>query len=135
MASLDKQTNEIEKITCDIHAVQRTLNSTSRALERADTVAEEMIFLAASTDTYSSHKLESYRRLRTLRLKFIGAIETFEKIGIAEKVARDLATKIGEEMYRSSGHGFRLILEDLKEVKDENDELASKIDSLSSTLP
>ena len=134
MTSLDKQTNEIEKITCDIHVVQKTLTSVSRTLERADAVAEEMIFLAASTDPRSSHKVESYRRLRTLRLKFNGTIKTVEKIGIAEKTARDLSTKIEEEIYRSSSDGFRQILVDLKEVQDENDDLASKIDLLSSNL-
>ena len=135
MTSLDKQTSEIEKITSDIRAILKTLNSTSSAVERADAVAEEMIFLAASTDSRSRHKIESYRKLRNLRLKFYETIETIEKIGMSEKAARELEIKIEEEAQRSSGNGYRQILLDLKEIKNENYELMSRIESLSTTMP
>lgn len=131
ITSLNKQSKEIVKIASDIHSIQRVLNSTTSTLERADAVAEEMIFLAASTDTRSHEKTESYRRLRTLRLQFNETVDTVGRIGQLEKLARDLETKIEEESGRLSAEAFRQISLDLNEIRNENNDLMMKIQNAS----
>jgi Protein of unknown function (DUF812) len=131
ITSLNKQSKEIVKIASDIHSIQRVLNSTTSTLERADAVAEEMIFLAAITDIRSHEKTESYRRLRTLRLQFNEAVDTVGRIGQLEKLARDLETKIEEESGRLSAEAFRQISLDLNEIKNENNDLMMKIQDAS----
>jgi hypothetical protein len=51
------QEKEIEKITSDIRAIQKTINTTTSALERADVVAEELIFAAANDQSRSGLEL------------------------------------------------------------------------------
>lgn len=119
------------KIASDIHSIQRVLNSTTSTLERADAVAEEMIFLAASTDIRSHEKTESYRRLRTLRLQFNETIDTVGKIGQLEKLGREFEAKIEEETGRLSAVAFRQISLDLNEIQNENKDLMMKIQDAS----
>ena len=100
VSSLDKQTKDIDKITTDIRAIQKTLNITRSALERADTVAEELIFVSASADINDREKADTYRRLKRLRSTFNDSIETVNKIGQLDTIARDLEAKIEEEQRR-----------------------------------
>jgi hypothetical protein len=43
-ASLAKQNKEVDKITNDIRDLQKTINSNTNTLQRADAIAEELIF-------------------------------------------------------------------------------------------
>ena len=127
VSSLDKQTKDIEKITTDIRAIQKTLNITRSALERADTVAEELIFVSASADINDREKADTYRRLKRLRSTFHDSIETVNKIGQLDTIARDLEAKIEEEQRKVSAFNFQQINDDLAEIKLENSALILRI--------
>ena len=127
VSSLDKQTKDIDKITTDIRAIQKTLNITRSALERADTVAEELIFVSASADINDREKADTYRRLKRLRSTFYDSIETVNKIGQLDTIARDLEAKIEEEQRKVSAFNFQQINDDLTEIKLENSALILRI--------
>jgi Protein of unknown function (DUF812) len=133
VTSLDKQTKGIQKITSDIHVIQKLYNTTASSLERADAVVEEMVFLSASTksSTLAAEKIESYRKLYNLRLKFKNTIETVEKVGQLEKLSRDLETRIEQESSRSYADAFDRISFDLSKIQEENRTLLLSINSAS----
>jgi hypothetical protein len=130
--SLSKQNVEIEKITSDIRDIQKTINSTTSALQRADAVAEELIFSAANGPNSSPAMLDTYRRLRLMRTKFEQVIDTVTKIGQQEKLTRDFETKIDAETARMSTNNVTQISHDLVEISNENEQLIAKIKELAS---
>ena len=130
MTSLEKQTKEIDKVISDIRIIQKTLNATRSALERADTIAEEMVFSSANSDVTDQVKVESYRRLRKFRSTFNDAIETVSKIGQSDTTARELEAKLAEEQKRISIDNFNQIQFDLNEIRHANDELILMIKSV-----
>ena len=133
MTSLNKQTKGIQKITSDIHVIQKLYNTTASSLERADAVVEEMVFLSASTksSTLAAEKIESYRKLYNLRLKFKNTIEMVEKVGQLEKLSRDLEAKIEQESSRLYADAFDRISLDLSKIQEENRTLMLRISSAS----
>lgn len=133
MTSLNKQTKGIQKITSDIHVIQKLYNTTASSLERADAVVEEMVFLSASTksSTLAAEKIESYRKLYNLRLKFKNTIEMVEKVGQLEKLSRDLEAKIEQESSRLYADAFDRISLDLSKIQEENRTLMLSISSAS----
>jgi Protein of unknown function (DUF812) len=133
VTSLNKQTKGIQKITSDIHVIQKLYNTTASSLERADAVVEEMVFLSASTksSTLAAEKIESYRKLYNLRLKFKNTIEMVEKVGQLEKLSRDLETKIEQESSRLYADAFDRISLDLSKIQEENRALLLNIQSAS----
>ena len=133
MTSLNKQTKGIQKITSDIHVIQKLYNATASSLERADAVVEEMVFLSASTksSTLAAEKIESYRKLYNLRLKFKNTIEMVEKVGQLEKLSRDLEAKIEQESSRLYADAFDRISLDLSKIQEENRTLMLSISSAS----
>ena len=78
--SLTKQNVEIDKITSDIHTIQKTINHTTSALSRADAVAEELIYSAANGTNSEKAMVDTYRRLRSMRSKFEELIDTVTKV-------------------------------------------------------
>ena len=133
MTSLNKQTKGIQKITSDIHVIQKLYNTTASSLERAAAVVEEMVFLSASTksSTLAAEKIESYRKLYNLRLKFKNTIEMVEKVGQLEKLSRDLEAKIEQESSRLYADAFDRISLDLSKIQEENRTLMLSISSAS----
>ena len=75
VTSLDKQTNDTKKIISEIRSIQKLLKITQGAVDRADAVAEEMIFSSASADTGDKDKINTYKRLKKLRNLFTQSIK------------------------------------------------------------
>ncbi len=73
-----KQNKEIEKITGDIHTLQKTINAATATLSRSDAVTEELIFRAASSDkgVEDPVMLATYKRLKLMRQSFEELIAT-----------------------------------------------------------
>jgi methyl-accepting chemotaxis protein len=130
ITSLSKQNVEIEKITTDIHDIQKSINTTTSALQRADAVAEDLIYTAASTANADKAVVDTYRRLKNMRAKFEELIDTVTKIGQQEKMARDLENKIDVETGRMSSNNITQIGQDLLEIQAENDGLIARIKEL-----
>lgn len=127
IAQITKQKKDIDKITDDIRTIQKTINSTQQAMQRADAVAEELVYSAANASGSDPATVETYRRLRALRAKFDDLIATVGKIGQAEKASRDLETKVDQEINRVSSNNVDRIKADLDSVIKENAQLVAKI--------
>jgi len=130
IASVAKQNEEIDRITSDIRDIQKTINSSSSALQRADAVTEERIFTVATGSANDSSMVNIYRQLRALRASFEELILTIGKIGQLDKQARDFETKIDQEVSRVSSNNIERIFHDLEEVLAENTRLISAIKSM-----
>ncbi len=75
--------------------------------------------------------VDTYRRLKTLRTKFDELIETINKIGLQDRINRDLEIKIDQEQIRISSNNIERIKKDLDSVIDENNELVNQIKLIS----
>lgn len=131
IASISKQNKDIAKITNDIRDIQKTINSTSNTLQRADAVTEEKVYTVANASgSKDPAVVEAYRQLIQLRLKFENLIGTVNKIGAQEKNSRDLETKIDQETSRISSNNADRIKGDLQQVREENAQLVAQIKAL-----
>lgn len=131
IASIAKQNKEISHITSDIRDIQKSINASTSALQRADAVTEERIYAAANSSTGSSDPalVAMYRQLRMMRASFEELVSTLSKIGQSEKSTRDYETKIEQESSRVSANNFERIRTDLEEVTKENAQLVNLIKS------
>ena len=127
IAQVGKQNREIEKIVGDIHSVQKDINQSNSSLQRADAIAEEKVYSAANSPNSDPAMTDTYRHLRKLRSNFEALISTVEKIGIQDKIARGLETKIDQEQTRVSANNFDRISSDLEQIKNENNELLAQL--------
>jgi len=130
ISSIGKQNKDIDKITGDIRDIQKTINNSTLTLQRADAVAEELIYQAANGPGSDHAMVDTYRRLKTLRAKFEALVSTVGKIGVSEKSRRDLETKIDQEATRVSSNNVDRIKGDLEQVVKENVDLVAQIKRL-----
>ena len=125
--SISKQNVDIEKITNDIRDIQKTINISTLALQRADAIAEELIYSAANKSKPDNVVVHSYRQLKNLRSKFDQLNVVVTKVGSAEKQTRDLEVRIDQEMQRVSVNNFQKLKEDLELIKKENTALIKQL--------
>ena len=130
VASLDKQTNDTKKIISEIRSIQKLLKITQGAVDRADAVAEEMIFSSASADTGDKDKINTYKRLKKLRNLFTQSINIVTKVGQLDALSRELEAAIEEKQNRISVINFNQISLDLNEIKKENNDIILEINSM-----
>ena len=95
--SISKQNVDIEKITNDIRDIQKTINTSTLALERADAIAEELIYSAANKPRPDKVVVNTYRQLKNMRSKFDHMNSLVSRVGSAEKQSRDLEVRIDQE--------------------------------------
>jgi hypothetical protein len=131
IASIGKQNKEITKITNDIRDIQKTINSSTSTLQRADAIAEEKIYAAATGATHDNAMVDAYRQLKNLRSKFEDLVGIVNKIGAQDKQSADLETKIDQEQTRVSSNNMDRIKADLDQIKAENAQLVAQIKSVS----
>ena len=130
VTSLDKQTNDTKKIISEIRSIQKLLKITQGAVDRADTVAEEMIFSSASADTGDKDKIDTYKRLKKLRNLFTQSINIVTKVGQLDALSRELEAAIEEKQNRISVINYNQISLDLNEIKKENNDIILEINSI-----
>jgi hypothetical protein len=134
IGQIRKQDDQIGSLAQDIRDSQKSINTTSNGVARADAVAEEKIFRhASSTMAKSGVKnvgVESYRSLKTLRDTFSTLVETMKSIGQQDKAATEMETKIELEQARINVNNFKRIKTDLQKIKSENKAMMAKIQGL-----
>ncbi len=74
--------------------------------------------------------VDIYRKLKQLRSSFDTLVSTVSNIGLTEKSARDLETKIEQERNRVSAQNSERIQSDLQAVMQENVALTAQIKKL-----
>eukprot|EP01039_Chlorochromonas_danica_P009336 gene9336-10304_t len=127
--SIAKQNKEIAKITEDIRTIQKTINLQSHSLQRADGIAEEIIFQAANNSHQDITMIESYRRLKTLRSHFESLLNALAEMGLLEKTYRDLETKVEIERGRLTAMNTNRITQDLQMIQEENQKILNEVKS------
>ena len=75
ISSISKQNKDITKITNDIREIQKTINTFTNTVQRADAVAEDKVYTAANGPNREAAMLDAYRHLSALRTNFEGLIE------------------------------------------------------------
>ena len=134
IGQIQKQDDQIGTLAQDIRDGQKSINTTSNGVARADAVAEEKIFRHASNSTtkpgVKNTGVESYRSLKTLRDTFSTLVETMKSIGRQDKAATEVETKIELEQARISVNNFARIKTDLQKIKSENKAMMAKIQGL-----
>ena len=125
--SISKQNVDIDKITSDIREIQKTINTNTLALQRADAIAEELIYSAANKPRPDQVVVNTYRQLKNLRSKFDNMNVILNRVGSAEKQSRDLEVRIDQEMQRVSLNNFDKLREDLKLIRKDNDILIKQL--------
>ena len=109
---------------------QHYTRSNQNTLQRADAIAEERIYSAANAPGSDSATVGSYLNLTSLRASFDELVGTINKIGQLDKQARDLETKVDQEVGRVSANNFDRLLEDLQQVQQDNAKLVVQLKKL-----
>jgi chromosome segregation ATPase len=124
--SIRRLNEGIGSVTADIRIQQKRIQSLTQSVQRADALTEEKVYSKANQTT-NNVTMGAYKVLAHLRSKFDKLVETVDRIGQAEKAAWDLETKVDQEQSRVSSNNLELVMQDLKVIKLENQELRAKI--------
>ena len=129
--SINKQKTEIKRVVADIREVQSVINRTSDTLLRTEAIADESLFQAAKggegAGPAKESSVESYKKLSSLRGVFEELIQAVQEIGKSEKAARNFETRAETLLQRVSGQSVEGLVKDLRVVRKENKELATKL--------
>ncbi len=130
ITNISKQNKDVTKITNDIREIQKTINTFTNTVQRADAIAEDKVYSAANGPGRDTAMVESYRLLSNVRARFEDLIAIVNKTGAMEKQTRDLETKIDQEVSRVSSNNSERILSDLEAIKQENASLVAQIKAM-----
>jgi coiled-coil domain-containing protein 22 len=132
ISSIAKQKKEIDKIILEIANVQKDINATGEKLHRAEALADEKIFSTAKLEANKKDAamVDAYRHFSDIRAKFDELVTCISDIGKRETDARNLETKTEQLAERVSKNNTERILNDLKQVQEENAGLVNQIRSL-----
>lgn len=130
IAAIDKQNKEVQKVCKDIHSLQKSITQTTSALQRADAVAEELIYSAAHSATGDKSLVAVYKQLCELRSTFETLVGVTDGIATSERLRHELEQRLDQERGRVSSVSAEQVRADLRLVKDENAELIEKLKKL-----
>jgi Mg2+ and Co2+ transporter CorA len=135
IASIAKQKREIEKIILEVQRVQKDINATGERLSRAEAMADEKIFSTAKLEANKkdASMLQAYRHLADLRARFDDLVAAISDVGKREAEARDLEAKTDQLAERVTKNNTERILDDLRQVQQENAALVAQLRALKSS--
>jgi TolA-binding protein len=103
------------------------LNATSETLNRTFSVVEELVFADAKKDPVAA---QTYKLVAALNSHFNTLVQKIEETGAARNTALQLEENINKIQQRVSSLNFDRIMNDLKQVKEENAKLIQKYKDL-----
>jgi len=131
---IGKQQTEIKKVVGDVKEVQKDINKTADTLARTEAVADEVLWQKGQQQDKKKRNAaqqqaakESYKNLAKLRTTFDSLIVTVGQAGKCDTTVRDYETKTESLLQRVSGQSVQQTLNDLEEVKQENQQIAAKL--------
>uniref|UniRef100_A0A7S3K6Z1 Coiled-coil domain-containing protein 22 homolog n=1 Tax=Aureoumbra lagunensis TaxID=44058 RepID=A0A7S3K6Z1_9STRA len=127
IGSIAKQKKEIHKIIDDIRRVQKQNNKISDTLRRTEAVADERVYQEANAQKQDPAMVQSYRYLSDLRHLFETIVTTISNTGARDREARDHHTKAKQLQSRLDANNLKRVLDDLHQVKTENDTLIARL--------
>ena len=126
ISSITKQKKEMTKIIDDITKVQKQNNKISDTLRRTEAIADERVYQASLADPST---VEAYESLFALRQLFETLVTCISDTGARDREARGHETKRKQLQSRVDANNIKRILDDLNQVKAENDKLIAKLRS------
>jgi chromosome segregation ATPase len=132
IGSIAKQKKEIDKIIAEVAAVQKDINATGEKLSRAEVLADEKIFSYAKQEAHKKDQqvVSCYRHFGDLRARFDDLVGVIEAVGKREADSRDLSRKTEQLAERVSKNNTARIVEDLRQVQQENAGLVQQLRAL-----
>ncbi|KAK6307902.1 coiled-coil domain-containing protein 22 [Coregonus clupeaformis] len=124
VGNIRKQKEEITKILSDTKELQKEINSLTGKLDRTFAVTDELVFKDAKKD---DSVRKSYKYLAALHENCTQLIQTIEDTGTIMREIRDLEEQIETENGKKTVSNLEKILEDYKDIRQENSALAAKI--------
>ncbi len=118
---------EISKILLDSKNVQKETNTITDTLNRTFAVVEEMIFQDVNKDNKKDpNAAEAYKLVARLNKIFTELTDDISKAGAASNAALNLEEKIEKLEQRTTNLNSDQLIEDLKQVKEENAKLLAQ---------
>uniref|UniRef100_A0A3Q3X4D7 Coiled-coil domain-containing protein 22 n=1 Tax=Mola mola TaxID=94237 RepID=A0A3Q3X4D7_MOLML len=124
VSNIKKQKEEITKILSDTKQLQKEINSLTGKLDRTFAVTDEMVFKDAKKD---ESVRKSYKYLAALHENCNQLIQTIEDTGTILREIRDLEEQIETENDNKTVSNLEKILDDYKDIRQENSALAAKV--------
>jgi len=126
VASIKKQREQIAKILLDTKTLQKDINFLTGKLDRTFTVTDELIFKDAKKNEFSR---KAYKLLANLHETFGNLVQTVEETGLIMRETRDLEEQVDNINEDEIHQNLTKISKDLKQIKEENSEMISKLKS------
>eukprot|EP00002_Diphylleia_rotans_P016504 TRINITY_DN3211_c0_g1_i1.p1 TRINITY_DN3211_c0_g1~~TRINITY_DN3211_c0_g1_i1.p1 ORF type:complete len:646 (-),score=173.01 TRINITY_DN3211_c0_g1_i1:274-2211(-) len=115
-----KQKVDIDKILLDTRGLQKEINTVSETLGRTFVATDELVFKEAKKDPSVK---PVYKLVISLHEEFDQVINTIREIGSISNQSRDLESQIEQLTSRNTALNMERIMEDLKAVREENEQL------------
>eukprot|EP00485_Elphidium_margaritaceum_P001794 CAMPEP_0202696040 /NCGR_PEP_ID=MMETSP1385-20130828/9421_1 /ASSEMBLY_ACC=CAM_ASM_000861 /TAXON_ID=933848 /ORGANISM="Elphidium margaritaceum" /LENGTH=663 /DNA_ID=CAMNT_0049352137 /DNA_START=17 /DNA_END=2008 /DNA_ORIENTATION=+ len=135
--NLESQNKQIRQILDDVQSLQRDSNLVTEKSKRTFGVVDNMVFTSASNETNIDAKKQLnniYRQIVTMREYFDVLLDTARTISNTQNEIRDIEYQIVAAKEKVETLEIKKIKNDLKEVEQENEELAKKLKVLKKQL-
>jgi len=124
--NVKKQKLDINKILIDTRNLKKEINTVSDTLQRTFSVNEEVIYQDATKDVSNTGPKQIYKDIVAINDAFKKLIEQVEDTGKLRNDILDLEAKVETVQLRTNSLNMDRLLQDLREVKKENMELAKR---------
>lgn len=135
--NLENQNQQIRRILEDVNNLQRDTNTVVDKSKRIFGVVDNLVFTAASNEKELTAKRQLnqiYRHVVSMREYFDGLVDSARSISNTQNEIRDLEYQIVALREKVESLEMKKIKHDLKEVEQENEELASRLKMLKKQL-
>lgn len=123
-SNIDKQRKEIDKILIDTRAIQKDLNQLSGKLERIFNATDELLFKDAKQSEVNK---KVYKLFVNINSDYEKMLESLEQTSQLDRECRDLEDQVDLEVQNKVSDNMAKVMDDLKQVKQENQQLISLI--------
>lgn len=125
-SNIDRQRKEIDKILVETKSLQKDLNQMSGKLERIFNTTDELIFKDAKQSEINK---TVYKLFISINTEYEKLLEDLEQTSQLERECRDLEDQVNLESQNKIGDNIQKVMNDLKQIKQENEDLLGKIKS------
>ncbi|CAF0970764.1 unnamed protein product [Brachionus calyciflorus] len=125
-SNIDRQRKEIDKILIETKSIQKDLNQMTGKLERIFNTTDEVIFKDAKQS--ETNKIV-YKLFISINTEYDKLLDDLEQTSQLDRECRDLEDQVNLESQNKIGDNIQKVMNDLKQIKQENEELLGKLKS------
>ncbi|UXI18320.1 glycogen debranching enzyme [Sarcoptes scabiei] len=122
--NIKKQNDDTKKVMIETKTIQKDINSLNGKIERSLTVADEVLCCDVKQNEWNR---KCYQNLQLLRSSFTELLKAISEIGFNLREVRKLEEMIKVENQRKTSANLIRINADLEEIRNENDQLRTKL--------